>query len=246
MEVLVFLAILAVVWMLVLTAAVGASFWVLSRHNRVSAEHPTAAPLAWVLSPSSAARLHRRLRTAVGWVDQSSPAPGRPEATDDLQRRLVEEAVAVDAHLVRAARAPRSHRRGLLRQTRDQVTEVERLAVRVHRLQRPPTVPSTGRPAPSPDVAANLADLRQHLDLLDAAHAELEDLERHAGLGDAPEMPTPRQAARAHAPATPAAPAPGRPSATDEPAARPITVDGRVVDAEIVDRPPTPRPQPGT
>lgn len=188
MELLLLILVLLVAWLVLLSAAVGLGLWALGRHNRISTEHPSAAPLSWVWSPTKPARMHRRLRTAVGWVEK--PLPGDPATQHDhLRTKLVDQAVALDLQLVRIAHAPRSHRRAALRQLSPGITEVERLAVRVHGMTRPAGVPLSGMPTATPSVQEHLADLRHHLDLLDVAHAELADVERHAGLGPAPDLP---------------------------------------------------------
>lgn len=196
-ELLLLLFAIVVAWLVLLSAAVGLGLWALGRHNRVSAAHPTPAPLSWVWSPSSPARLHRRLRTAAGWVE---PPPGE-HGHDHLRDRLVTQAVTLDHQVVRASGAPRRQRRPLLRDLRGEVAEVERLAVRVHGLSRPADAAASGWSGTEPTVAQHLADLRHHLDLLDAAHAELTDVERFAGLGDPPDLPVTE---RRTAPVTPA------------------------------------------
>ena len=59
----------AAITSLVMLAAVAATVWYavhrLRRRNRVSPRRRTAAPLNWLWSFRPAARLHRRLRTAV-------------------------------------------------------------------------------------------------------------------------------------------------------------------------------------
>lgn len=226
--------VLVVAWLVLLSVAVGLGLWALTRHNRVSHEHATAAPLSWVVSPARPARMHRRLRTAVGWVER--PLPGEPASQHDhLRTKLVDQAVALDLQLVRAARAPRRHRRATVRQLSGGVTEVERLAVRVHGLTRPVGVPLSGMPAASPSVQQNLADLRHHLDLLDAAHRELTDVERNAGLGPAPDLPVDDRLGQELDPrAAPTRTAPvdaTRSTATSpEPAPRPTVIDARAHD----------------
>lgn len=173
-----------VVWVLLLTAVVALGLWALGRHNRVVTSQPTAAPLSWLWSPTQPARLHRRLRTAAGWVDVDA-APAR----DHLRSNLLDQAVALDLQVVRAAKAPRHHRRPLVREAAAQVTEVERLAARIHGLASPTAGAVGTRPGPDPTVAEHLRRLREHVELLEEATVELSDIERHAGLGDAPDLP---------------------------------------------------------
>jgi hypothetical protein len=192
MDLLAAVLIALVVWVLVLTTAVAVGLWALGRHNRVVTSQPTAAPLSWLWSPAQPARLHRRLRTAAGWVD-GDPSPAR----DHLRTSLVDQAVALDLQVVRAAQAPRRHRRPLVREAAAQVTEVERLAARIHGLASPAAGTQGTRPAADPTVAEHLRRLREHVELLEAANVELADIERHAGLGDAPDLPAPASAGRA-------------------------------------------------
>jgi hypothetical protein len=64
-----------------------------------------------------------------------------------------------------------------------QVVEVERLAVRLSAMSRPAGTPASGWSTPSapPEV---LERMSQQLDLLDAAQAELVEIERASGLVD--------------------------------------------------------------
>lgn len=160
--------------------------WRLSRANRVSPAVRSPARMAWLWAPSRAARLHRRLRTAVAMIhlspsrrDRSAPSL----SVEELRRELEYQAVELDQHLVVAASHPRSHRRGLLTSLDAQVAEVERLAVRLSAMARPGGTPSTGWdvPATPPEVLQRLSD---QLDLLDAAQAELVEIERASGLVD--------------------------------------------------------------
>lgn len=175
-------AALLLVWLVVLTTGISLGLWALTRHNRVSAEHPSAAPLSWVFSPRRVARLHRRLRGTVAWV-QGDIAPNE---FDHLRRQLVEQAVRLDLELTRAASAPKRKRRQEVRRLTGGVTELERLAVRVHAMTRPAGTPLSGMLPVDPTVEEHLQDLRTHLDLLDAARAELADIERQVGLGGLP------------------------------------------------------------
>ena len=160
--------------------------WRLSRANRVSPAVKSPARLLWLWAPSRAARLHRRLRAAVAMIhlapsrrDRSTPSL----SVDELRRELEHQCVELDQHLVVAASHPRTHRRGLLGALEAQVSEVEQLAMRLSAMSRPAGTPSSGWQAPAtpPEV---LERMSQQLDLLDAAQAELVEIERASGLVD--------------------------------------------------------------
>ncbi|HEY5154548.1 MAG TPA: hypothetical protein VIJ47_07430 [Acidimicrobiales bacterium] len=160
--------------------------WRLSRANRVSPAVKSPAGLLWLWAPTRAARLHRRLRTAVAMIHLAPSRRDRSTPTlsvDELRRELEYQCVELDQHLVVAARHPRSHRRGLLAALDTQVSEVERLAVRLSAMARPADAPASGWSEPStpPEV---LERLSQQLDLLDAAQAELVQIEQASGLVD--------------------------------------------------------------
>jgi hypothetical protein len=164
--------------------------WRMSRANRVSPAVKSPAPLRWLWAPVRAARLHRRLRAAVVMI-HLSPSPRTRQApslsVDELRRELEYQAVELDQHLVIAVRHPRSYRRGLLTSLDAQVVEVERLAVRLSNMSRPAGTPSSGwsGPATPPEV---LERMSHQLDLLDAAQAELAQIERASGLVDVDQL----------------------------------------------------------
>jgi len=227
LEFLTFVTLLLVVWLLVLSAMVGTGLWALGRHNRVSPAKGGSAPIPWLWSPTSSARLHRRLRTAVSWVER----PGVAGAHDAARDGLVDQAVRLDAALVNLSRAPRRHTKPQRNAIRRDVTELERLAVRLHAMRRPADVPTTGWTTGHGDP---LADLRLHIELLEHAHDELADVERHAGLRDAPAMPDPVIATSRPAPARPV-------TARTTPSAGPGTTQPGTPPSPA----PEPRPRPG-
>lgn len=172
-----------VTWIALLTLAFAVLRWRLERANRVSPAMRSPAPLLWLWWPSHPARLHRRLRTATAHV-RLAPAHkrhGPSLSVDELRRELEYQAVELDHHVVAAARHPRPHRQALLRQLEGQVSEVERLSVRLSRLSRPAGTPASGWDAGPPEV---LARISHQLDLLDQAQAELAEIERATGLVD--------------------------------------------------------------
>jgi hypothetical protein len=166
--------------------------WRLHRSNRVSPAMKSPAPILWLWSPSQPARLHRRLRAATHEI-HLAPAhkrAGPSLSVDELRRELEYQAVELDHHVVAAAHHPRSYRRSLLRQLDGQVTEVERLSVRLSRLTRPAGTPASGWDAQSPEV---LERISRQLDLLDQAQDELTEIERAAGLVDVDRLLAPTQ-----------------------------------------------------
>ena len=168
------------------------------------------APLRWLHSPLLAARLHRRLRAAVAMI-HLAPSPRSHRApslsVDELRRQLEYQAVELDQHLVVAARHPRAYRRRLLRSLEEQVIEVERLSVRLSALSRPAGTPASGwsGPASPPEVLERIGN---QLDLLDAAQAELAEIERASGLVDLDALMAETQAPVAITPPPPPAPVP--------------------------------------
>jgi len=189
-------------WVVLLVVVATLLRWRLQRRNRVSPAVRSPAPVSWLWSPRSTARLHRRLQGAVVHIHL---APSRrstfsgPASVDELRRELEYQAVELDHHLVIAGRHPRAQRRSILRSLEQQVSEIETLSVRLSRLSaRPEGTPASGWEVTRqpPEVLAGIAE---QLDLLDAAQDELTAIERAAGLvDDAPvarptsEPPSPR------------------------------------------------------
>src|SRR5688572_1773158 len=105
----------------------------LRRRNRVSPQTKTDAPVTWLVSPKTTARLHRLLQIALRATHDaripsvSQAHPSLPE----MALTIEQEAVVTDLHLVGAARTPRRHRRQILRPLQQQVREIERLATEV-------------------------------------------------------------------------------------------------------------------
>jgi hypothetical protein len=166
--------------------------WRLHRSNRVSPAMKSPAPIVWLWSPTQPARLHRRLRTATREI-HLSPAhkkAGPSLSVDELRCELEYQAVELDHHVVAAAHHPRAQRRSLLRQLDTQITEVERLSVRLSRLSRPAGTPASGWDAQPPEV---LERISRQLDLLDEAQDELTEIERAAGLVDIDRLLAPTQ-----------------------------------------------------
>lgn len=151
-------------------AAVVVLVHALTVRNRVVTGRRTSAPLHWLVAPELAARLHRRLRSAVALA----VAALRPDAADlgldDIVARLRDRAIELDDQLVVAARAPKSARRRMLRELQPEVAELERLAERTVRMSR--AWDGSARPS-----ERGLAPVRERLELLEAALRELDGVE---------------------------------------------------------------------
>jgi hypothetical protein len=170
---------LAVVVLLLLAAGVAVAAVLVLLHalrvrNRVVPGRPTPAPLSWLVAPDLAARLHRRLRTAMAMVG----AAVGPSSTDlglgEVATQLADRAVELDRQLVLASRAPKSSRRRMLRELQSEVAELERLGERTVRMSRAwsGAVPSE----------RGLAAVRERLELLEGALRELDGVEVHRPL----------------------------------------------------------------
>jgi hypothetical protein len=160
---------------LLVAAGAGAAAIHVSHRNRISPRVRTAAPLSWLWAVRSPALAHRRLRRAIrgarGALAQGAkaglPVDGLADCVDELER----QAVVVDDHLVVASRFSPSIRRTMLRGLRPQVSEIEQLAARL-------AATVVSRSTVSEDrIADALKRIRERLDALDAAHAELAGLE---------------------------------------------------------------------
>jgi hypothetical protein len=186
-DVLLWILAFVVTWIVLLVVVATLLRWRLHRRNRVSPAVKSPAPVLWLWSPRGPARLHRRLQGAVADIHLApsrTARSGGAASVDDLRRELEYQAVALDHHLVVAARHSRRERRSLVRSLEEQVVEVEQLSIRLSRLSgRPEGTPTSGWDVTRqpPEV---LADIGRQLDLLDAAQEELRAIERAAGLVD--------------------------------------------------------------
>ena len=146
-------------------------FW-LRRRNRVCPGVATDAPLLWLISPRRAASGHRRLRRSVLAARAALGAyEGRGGAGTDIGSVVTElgrHAARIDAELVVVARCPAGQRRRVERALLQEVRDVEQLAVRLVA-----SLVETS-PAPIADMGHRLSD---RLDALEAAHAELAEIE---------------------------------------------------------------------
>jgi hypothetical protein len=143
----------------------------LVRANRVAPKRRTAAPLSWLVSPRAPARLHRRLRRAVG-VSGFAVGTIAPAALPlrDVAGELVERAVTVDDWVVAAHGLYPVARTVRLAQLTAEVRQVEMSAARLHQLscdwRR-----CLDQAAAS--VSLPLPDLHQRLDAVEAALRDL-------------------------------------------------------------------------
>ncbi len=163
-DVLLALAVVAASMVVAALSLTALTVWLLCRRNRVHPRSRTGAPLVWLVSPVLGARTHRRLRGAVRLTTTHGPwSPALRDQVDELH----EQAIRVDAHVVRLARLPRAERGRQLRQLTPRVVLVERTAVRLVGLARPTTV------APAGWAGDDLDDLAERIDLIDQARVEL-------------------------------------------------------------------------
>lgn len=183
---------LAIVMVAAVAVGVAVGSWALHqlrRRNRVSRRYRTRAPLHWLVSPGTCARLHRRLRDAVAVLRTTVPTPSRrrlrpaePAPLATAADELEAHAAALDGDLLLAARLRGAPGQELRRRLANQVGDVERLSARVAAAATAAAPPRSGA-QPSP---AALAELDEQLDALEAARDELARLEAGVGLVSAP------------------------------------------------------------
>jgi hypothetical protein len=170
-EVLVALTVLLLTTVLLFVFGVTYTRWWLRKQLRLRPSTRSTAPTSWLVSTSEPARLHRRLRKATTTARLAGVRGGPTIA--ELVSELEDHAIALEAHLVMTSRVWRREREVRIQLVK-QVGQVEQLASRL-------TVISleAGRPrtlsAGSTDA---LAELTERIDSLDAARAELVELER--------------------------------------------------------------------
>jgi hypothetical protein len=162
-----------IVMLLVWLMTVLTVLWALRRSNRVDPSVRGTAPLTWLVSPGSAARLHRRIRGAVQLAHRVGR--GRAGHHRELVSELSRHAVALDRELVVASAFPRPHRRGRLAALAAATSSIEASAIRLADLARASAtpVPSWGDAA-EPDGLHRLAE---RIDHLAGAHDELRRIE---------------------------------------------------------------------
>lgn len=176
----VFVAMCALVAVVVVVAVARS----LAMRNGLVPGHRSPAPLSWLASPATAARLHRRLRTAMAGAHLAMAGPraaglGLAELVGEVRNRALD----LDSQLVLASRAPRPPRLRMLRELQSEVLEVEELAGRLVHLSR------VGAEA---GTESGLGAVRQRLELLEEALAELDGVQ--VRLSPARPVPLRRQA----------------------------------------------------
>lgn len=158
----------SVVWAICVLAAV----WVrhrLRRRLRIAPRVRSQAPTMWIVSPTAAARLHRRLCNVAASARLASTLdPGVAPLADDL----VAEVVAMEPRVIAVAGA-RRHGRSVLRDLSTRVSELEAVARRLTSLSSEPT---------SPTEPVGAARLLERITALEEARQELAEIDLRAGL----------------------------------------------------------------
>jgi hypothetical protein len=149
------------------------------RANRLVPDHPTNAPISWLVSPREPARLHRRLRRAVQ-LGQGAVAPLRANPKNPKRRQkvqatgsplvevaddLVAHACQVDDRLPHMAPPWR-------RELAAEVADIEAAALRLCRVAANWQM-EIRRAAELPGPSVGPLELRARLDAVEAALAEL-------------------------------------------------------------------------
>lgn len=179
---------LAVVLVLTLVAAVALAALVLvlrsvRRKVRVTRHDAIGAPVTWLAVPGPAAQLHRRLRRSVQLLRTAVPEPSKRQARrgelhplQQLAGELEQHASVLARDLLIVGRMRGAQREHYLVPLRTQTAELERLCSRLAFAAAGSSVSST------PSDSNSLARITEHLDALEAAHAELAGLEAAVGL----------------------------------------------------------------
>jgi len=146
--------------------------WVRSRLRRTLRIDPavrSAVPTSWILAPTRAARLHRRLRAIAASARLASTCD---RSLSTLAHELVGEALALEPRILAVAGTGRTGV-AVRRHLAAELSELETAARRLASL-------STDLPT-SPDGGA-ASRLQERLGALDAARRELADIDLRAGL----------------------------------------------------------------
>ena len=127
-----------VTWVAIVALALVVLRWRLHRMNRVSPAMRSPAPIIWLWSPTQPARLHRRLRTATAEIhlapSRRRPRPPRSRSTTCAASSSTRPWSSTTTSSRRRT-TRKSQRRSLLRQLQGQVADIERLSVRLARMQ---------------------------------------------------------------------------------------------------------------
>ena len=149
-----------------------AVLWVRHRLRRTLRIDPvvrTAAPTVWIVTPTAAARLHRRLRVVAASARLASTCdPG----LSPLANELVGEALALEPRVL-AVTGTRRAGASVRRELSSSISELEAVARRLASVSNPPMSASEAS-------AANR--LRDRLTAIEAARQELAEIELRAGL----------------------------------------------------------------
>jgi hypothetical protein len=155
------------------TATCAATFgygrWRVRRRLRIRPSTRSRVPTSWLVSSSGAARLHRRLRQAAALARAAS---ARDPALAPLAAEIEEQALALEPHVLAAARAGKAGS-AARRSLSEQISGLEQIA---HRLA------GSARAELLPGVPDPLVELGHRLDALEAARRELDTIEAQAGL----------------------------------------------------------------
>lgn len=171
-------------------AALGAvALWIrnIRRSNRVTPGAPTSAPTSWLATPSTGARLHRRLRGAVQVARASAEAADAAPHLADIAHELEGEAVALDHHVVIASRLRGAEGRARMRALSGQVARVEQVAAQISTIAAQTQAPILTRQ----DNPTALDELALQLENLASARREVIDVEKAVGITRARPYPEP-------------------------------------------------------
>ncbi len=174
MEVVVAVLLAGFVLVAIVVSIIALLVWHLRRRNRISPDHPCAAPLTWLAALHGPARVHRRLRNTV--LVARSAAAEYPTVAE-LARQIEAQAISLDRHALVAARL-RSQRAVAMDELTRQVDSLEALTARLANA----AIDAARLPALAGQLDDPLQQIAERLDALDAARADLAALERRTGL----------------------------------------------------------------
>ena len=103
--------------------------------TQVSTRQPSGAPIHWMLSPTPAALLHRRLRDLVATVNAAVPPPRKKRTAPNRLQSMAAEietlAASADREVLLASRAPRTLRAAEMARVRRLVEALEDRSTRL-------------------------------------------------------------------------------------------------------------------
>lgn len=159
------------------------------KRNRISPDHATDAPLTWMYSPVLAARLHRRLRSAVAVarvIQGRHAGDPTPPGHVALAEGAEQQALAVGQQLTVVGHLAPVERRRMLNHLGAEVARIEQLVSRLSRIDA-----DAGAPALLGHEPRATQDLFDKLELLDEARREVAATEKDAGLRSPSPLPDP-------------------------------------------------------